>query len=354
MSRPYDYYEQDSKGRWRGGHDPSASDYVLMLIFFIVLIVIIAIAFKFCDGSEQQNPTRPSVPAEIANDIGYAWLDELEPINSDSLYAQSHGYDAVSNIGSELTHCLRTGTMFSGGSGEGWIEYDLNGKFARLTGCMAIIQEYYDTTYIGNLVIYADGNEIYRINEMKSGDAPISFDINISGAKLIRIEHKGGDPFRLANMLIWAATAQSAYLANLYVTDSDQLDDNIVHEGTVADAFGNQYYGPYFELSSYSDPGNFFSHGVTYAGYTDLLTNRKYTHFSGAYFLDAEQSDYIGSFRIYADNILVYESGPITEQSGTISFNISINYASTVRVIAYTEDDNPVNVTLVNAVVYNP
>lgn len=211
-----DYYEVESKSDGSVTITPRNNPGCFSVIGFILFVLILGIFVTHCDnGSSNSNSNNQSnSPAQSMQasqwptqnkDLGYIWLTDLSPINHDSLYADSY-YDAISNVGTELTHCLRTGTMYYGGSGEGWIEYYINGEYKYLTGCLAITQEFSDTEFIANLIIYADGEEIYRVNEMTAGDTPIYFKLNISDVERIRIEHKGGAPFRVANLKLWNRT----------------------------------------------------------------------------------------------------------------------------------------------------
>lgn len=211
-----DYYDIESKGDGSYTVTPRDNPGCFSVIGFILFVLIIGFFVTRCDSgssdSSSNNQANTSTfalqtPQQTTQevDLGYIWLTDLSPINNDRLYAESF-YDTTSNVGSELTHCLRTGTMSYGGSGEGWIEYYIDGDYKYLTGCMAITQDFFDTKYIGTLIIYADGTEIYRVDEMIAGDTPINFQINVSNVERIRIEHQGGEPFRVANLKLWSIT----------------------------------------------------------------------------------------------------------------------------------------------------
>lgn len=207
MAQEYEV-RPDGNGGWRVGPVTTGCGTIVGVIVFVLILALI---IKFCDDPPTSDYTPDTqVTDDIAGtdsgeiDLGYIWLTDLSPINSDNLYAYTTNYDTISNVDTELTHCLRTGTMYSGGYGEGWIEYYLGSNdYQYLTGCLAITKDYFDTNYIGKLVIYADGQEIYRVDEMVAGTAPIEFELNISGTERIRIEHNGGAPFRVANVKLW-------------------------------------------------------------------------------------------------------------------------------------------------------
>lgn len=211
-----DYYEVESKSDGSITITPGNNPGCFSVIGFVIFVLILGLFVTHCDsGSSNSNSNNQSnSPAQSMQasqrptqdkDLGYVWLTDLSPISHDSLYADGY-YDAISNVGTELTHCLRTGTMSYGGSGEGWIEYYIAGDYQYLTGYMAITQKFSDTKFIASLIIYADGKEIYRVEEMAAGDIPIYFELNIAGVERIRIEHKGGEPFRVANLKLWDRT----------------------------------------------------------------------------------------------------------------------------------------------------
>lgn len=145
---------------------------------------------------------------------------------------------------------------------------------------------------------------------------------------------------------------EPAYLAYLYVKDcNSKLLNNHIRDGVAVDPFGHEYIGRYFVLPSY------YVSGGCLKSYTELVTDGKYERLSGSYFVDTEYNT-TGVFQIYADGVLVYDSGKLSEDVGTVSFDICINNARTVKVLAVALNSESINhtihVTLVNAVVYNP
>lgn len=207
-----DYYDVESNGDGSYTVTPRDNPGCLSVFGVIIFILVFGAILTRCN-----NNSNPSSNANQTNQSSqhssqssqvpvsdYMWLTDLSPISEDSLTSHNF-YDTTSNVGSNLTHCLRTGTKSYGGTGEGWIEYYIGRNYEYLTGYLAITEEFYDTKYTGNLVIYADGTEIYRIDKMVAGDSPIYFELDISNTERILIEHKGGEPFRVANLKLWVS-----------------------------------------------------------------------------------------------------------------------------------------------------
>lgn len=107
----------------------------------------------------------------------------------------------------KLTHLLSLSDIDYYGNGKGCIEYDLSdGGYTYLTGCLASNEKHFDIEYKASLIIYADGNEIYRVDGMVAGDAPIDFNIDIRNAQRIRIELSGHECFYMADVRLWTKT----------------------------------------------------------------------------------------------------------------------------------------------------
>ena len=118
-----------------------------------------------------------------------------------------------------------------------------------------------------------------------------------------------------------------ANLAELYVFgDHSSVVDNI-RAGTVTDSYGNTYPGPYFVLTSINSSGY-------REAYTELVTGGEYMYLSGTYFADADYDEYETTFRIYADGVLVYDSGIINRRNQPIKFDVCIDEAQLVKVSA--------------------
>lgn len=148
------------------------------------------------------------------------------------------------------------------------------------------------------------------------------------------------------------ASTQQEYLSNMHIfkTHSDVLD-NIIESGTIQDAYGNTYDAPYFDLCSYG--------GVRPTqAFTELVTGGKYMYLKGTYFCRPNQDDdFEITFQIYADGVLVYDSGVLTRDDHPENFEICINNAEIVRVTSMSDDDSIYNtnpgVIVADAIVYN-
>lgn len=145
-----------------------------------------------------------------------------------------------------------------------------------------------------------------------------------------------------------------ASLTSLHILGTHTpLLDNIDH-GSVEDAYGKTYAGPYFDLCSY---GNYVGEIDTQA-YTDLVVGGHYRYLSGTFFARAEQNEaYKIEFFIYADDELVFSSGPIDRRTKPIDFTVDIGNCDVIRIMSSSTDYNCFNtnpgIELVNARVHN-
>lgn len=142
-----------------------------------------------------------------------------------------------------------------------------------------------------------------------------------------------------------------ADLASLHVLESHSkvLNDNI-RQGPVCDAYGNEYTGSYFALTSvYS-----LSEGWKEA-YTELVTGANYQTLTGTFFADADYDSYEIVFKIYADDTLILDSGSINRKTKPIDFSVSISNVNVIKVSATAQNvdstTQAAHVILTNAVV---
>ena len=151
-----------------------------------------------------------------------------------------------------------------------------------------------------------------------------------------------------------ATIPEVASLTSLHIlgTHSNVLDN--IENGSVKDAYGKTYTGPFFDLCSY---GNYAGEIDTQA-YTDLVVGGHYRYLSGTFFARAEQNEaYKIEFFIYADDELVFSSGPIDRRTKPIDFTVDIGNCEIIRIMSSSTDytcfnTNP-GIELVNARVHN-
>ncbi|WP_342546274.1 NPCBM/NEW2 domain-containing protein [Paenibacillus sp. FSL P2-0089] len=72
--------------------------------------------------------------------------------------------------------------------GLGSIEYNLNGKYKKLTGYVGIDDHSKDSANPGTVKFIADGKEVYYSSEMLGGDLPKEINLDMSGVLKLRIE----------------------------------------------------------------------------------------------------------------------------------------------------------------------
>lgn len=133
-------------------------------------------------------------------------------------------------------------------------------------------------------------------------------------------------------------------------------DDTNLNKGSVQDAYGNEYEGPYFDLVSYG-----YSHRsgkyVTQDA-TEFNVSGQYRYFSGTFFTRSGQSeDFTVEFMVYADDVLIFRSEPISRKTKAIDFTIDIGNCDVLKITSisydYTATNTHPGIILVNALVTN-
>ncbi|UQZ34585.1 hypothetical protein C2I18_14275 [Paenibacillus sp. PK3_47] len=92
--------------------------------------------------------------------------------------------------------------FYASNNGKGSIEYNINGKYKKLTGFIGVDDHSKDSANAGQIKIIADGQEIYSSPEMLGGDLPREVKLDISGALKIRIEFSTiGEDYRSSTLI---------------------------------------------------------------------------------------------------------------------------------------------------------
>lgn len=133
-------------------------------------------------------------------------------------------------------------------------------------------------------------------------------------------------------------------------------DDTNLSKNNVTDSYGNKYDGPYFDLCSYgyaSGSGKYITEDAT-----EFNLDGKYRYFSGTFFTRAKQSEnYTIEFMVYADDVLIFRSEPISRKTKAIDFTIDIGNCDVLRITSrsydYTSTGTNPGIILVNAHVLN-
>lgn len=101
---------------------------------------------------------------------------------------------------------------------------------------------------------------------------------------------------------------------------------------TATDAAGNSYTGGL----------SFSLYPTAMSATTSYAANGGYELLSGTWIVESESdADFIGSVRIYVDEVLVYEVNSLTVNSAPLQLNLKISGASTVRMEASASFDSP-------------
>lgn len=161
-------------------------------------------------------------------------------------------------------------------------------------------------------------------------------------------------------MLLIACTAVAGLgiaeaAAPVLLSDLNIISENKnIRKSDVADAYGNEYAGPCFELVSYgksSRKGEYITQSST-----EFVTGGAYRYLTGTFFARADQpDDFTVEFMVYADDVLIYCSEPVTRRMKAVDFAIDIAGCDILKISSRSYDHtttgtNP-GIVLVNAAV---
>lgn len=92
--------------------------------------------------------------------------------------------------------------FFMSNNGLGSIEYNLNGKYKKLTGYVGIDDHSKNSANPGTVKFIADGKDIYYSSEMLGGDLPKEIKLDMSGVLKLRIEFTTiGEDYKSSTMI---------------------------------------------------------------------------------------------------------------------------------------------------------
>jgi len=72
-------------------------------------------------------------------------------------------------------------------SGEGTVDYNLNGKYKKLTGHLGIEDDYKNSTAVARVRVLGDGQELYVSPDLIGGNLPIEMNVDITGVLRLQI-----------------------------------------------------------------------------------------------------------------------------------------------------------------------
>lgn len=234
-------------------------------------------------------------------------------------------------------------------------EFNLDGKYRYFSGTF-FTRDRQSEDYTIEFMVYADDTLIFRSEPISRKTKAIHFTIDIGNCEILRIASRSYDHTNtgtnpgiiLVNALVtneyYGDLTESAEInhnlipltdLHLYGTDSGAGGNNI-HAGGVENAYGTLYKGIYLSLVSW---GNASGKDYKKQAYCEFVNNGGYRYLSGTIFARAGQSeDYTIEFMVYADDELVYSSGPIDRSTKPIDFVVEVGECDLIRVQTRTKD----------------
>lgn len=346
----------------------------IVVLAIVIMIFLAAIMGAFGTPTSTSNPQ----PAATAEPKG-AWLTDLRYSDKDSGVYENRSSNSHGSDGNGYNHYL---------SGHGVIIYPLHNMYSALSARWVLDADWPSANAdAGALLIYTDDVLAFSSSSISiEGNMYQDVYVDVSGCDYLKIEFSGyhylhygfstyGNIGRLNN--IWLdpySTSSDSHTTNASLHQNVSSQESIILSqgsqkiqllpsvrealsydqwSTVKDPYGNEYSGPYFDFCSYHENGR-----DPHQSYVILRPNGNWERLRGRYFTRTGQdSSYRISFQIYADDILIYDSGEMGRDDYPVDFDIDINRADKLKLISYSDNytfmgTNP-GIILVNAEVYN-
>ena len=287
------------------------------------------------------------------NPAGGAWLTNLQYSQKDADVFVNRNTSSRGTDGSAYTRWL---------SGLGSITYPLRGRYSSLSARWVLDADRPGAKAdAGALRIYTDGALAFISGEISvEGNLYEDVYVNVAGCQELKIElvgyyylNRGSSAFgnigRLNNTWLELADAgqaaprrdpapdtgsntPSSRRIQLLPAVSQTTSYNDLN--TAKDSFGNQYPGGYYDFCSYHEKGK-----EPYQSYVILRTNGEWSRLRGRYFARTRQDPgYRITFQIYADDVLIYDSGQRARDDAPVDFDIDIRRADRLKLISYSDN----------------
>lgn len=214
---------------------------------------------------------------------------------------------------------------------EGYVSYELDGKYKRLTGAF-VASEDTGSNAVFDAAIFADGKEAFSIKGYTKKEAKKEFDVDLTGVKRIDIKTftpwtSYGDLFLVETE--FEKTDEYADIKNwqsireCFEIDSSKYEDQIT---LAKDSYGNLHDGA----------GVFEFDGVSKnEGYVLYNLEKKYLKFSGGFIAgDKSKSERKVSVKIFCDDREVFSKDDIAKESSLCEFNIDVKDVSVLKIEA--------------------
>lgn len=346
-------------------------------VLIVAVIIFIAVASGVFGKTDNTSDTH-SDPQSTAVPQG-AWLTDLKYSDKDLWVYMDKRSDNYATDGNGYNHYLYTQNASTGS-----ITYPLHGMYSSLTATWVLDANRANANAdAGALQIFTDDSLAFSSSEISiEGQMYQNVYVDLTGCNILRIEFVGyhyndgmfssyGNIGKLNNIWLEPYMGSSATgkqstrpISNNQNTNWNQPESVSIRQlpsviecldfshYSITDQYGNEYKS-YYDFCSYHENGY-----DAKQQYLILRPQGKWHYLRGRYFARPSQNDgFVICFQIFADDVLVYDSGMIDRNAAPVDFDIDIGYADTVRMQSYSDNytfmgTNP-GIILVNSEVHN-
>lgn len=336
------------------------------MIVLVVAVIMFFLAVLGGFGNKNNNSDikrSNSSQSGNTNTLQGTWLTDIKYSDADLRVYINKTY--MDSGGTGYKHYL---------TGSGRITYPLHRLYSSLSGRWEVnINENNCMAKPGALCIYADERLVYSSSSVSIADNLYEdVFIDLSDCDQLRIELNPTDGHWCIFHNVWLEPYSNAsgnppveakiesnntnmnQPSSLSIRNVPAYIDCIDRKGySITDQFGNEH-NDCFDLIAYNDKSDNRLHESSIT----LRPLGNWHYLRGKYFTDPYQNEgFLIRFLIFADNILIYDSGMIDRNVGPIDFDLDINYANTVILQSHSDDytfmGSNASIMLADTEVYN-
>ncbi len=220
-------------------------------------------------------------------------------------------------------------------SSDSWNQYQLDGKYDRLTGSISVYEDAASGVSI-DFAVFGDGKLLYRQRAIGKQAAPIGIDLDVSGVQELLIATRNPGEYSngyllLGNAKLYAAEApvEAEYvtenLNNLVLIDGCQYEET---DYLWEDTFGKLHFGNVY-LDGSSDAFALWNLDGNYTTFNTVISLG-----------DRTAADAVLTIQIYGDDELLYEYEGFDRTVNAQEISLDVTGKQTLKIMTDAQEDS--------------
>ncbi len=218
---------------------------------------------------------------------------------------------------------------------DGWNEYQLDGRYSRLTGNLAVYEEAASGVSI-DIAIFGDGKLLYRQRAIGRQTVPIGVDLDVRGVQELIIATR--NPGEYSNGFLLFGNAK--LYASEETAAAEHVTDNVrelvlidayeceVSDGLWQDTFGNLHYG-YLYLDGSCNAFALWNLDGKYTTFDSVISLGERTRAGSSV-----------TIQIYGDEELLYEYAGFDKTTDIQKISLDVTGKQTLKITASANEDS--------------